>query len=601
MGSMTPEMAAERAERRRRSGVRMGCIWSSMLLAGLLIYIAVYFILQHFNHRNWSLAINAAIREGNASEAAALLESCRQQVPALAGKAVFANWTHQVKVLQQQQAERRKIFQNKLKQMQQRLDSANADALLLNRELAEVARYAENESDLAQVRALQLRCEALSKLQALATAQDSLKELEKLQQGIAHLQVLQQQHRWSEFDSESGKIDRQLSRLIQQSYQLPEITRECEKLQTRLRNLAAGKNQAQQAHLQAGALYEQLLQCNDLQQAVTLVERLQRDYSQTLYAQRVKNLPAGFAVLRKNFTAPLLRLEQRSAQRLQQTREQLIADLKKLKSDHYHTLTCELVLQLEDNTLLHFETYRKAEFVPQNDVTAVIEFTTVDNRKIRGVFHRADGRGTLTVNGTTRLNGKLANTRPQGVLPDAPNIKILDRLITELEELPAACLPQQLIKMQTLLQEPLLSAVPLQSQLQQILARTYDKLDSTPQQLIFEQKLYQKCLANPPEWAGFVYRNGADWHVCLQRNYADAPALSLWLIDPAEQKLRWFGIWQNGRFTPYGAPGQLSPESVGLLAAPAEKIDLRMQIQRWQQQAIRDNLALPKLPEYLQL
>ena len=80
----TPENGSSRAERRRRSGVRAAWIWGGVLLAGLLIYLAAFGIVRHFQHLSWSKAINAALRSGNAEEASMLLIACRREVPSLA-------------------------------------------------------------------------------------------------------------------------------------------------------------------------------------------------------------------------------------------------------------------------------------------------------------------------------------------------------------------------------------------------------------------------------------------------------------------------------------------------------------------------------------
>ncbi len=567
----THESAECRADRRRRSGVRVGCIWGIVLLLALTLYIGAFAIMQHFNFQRWSKKINHALKQQNIAEAAALLEACKVQAPRLTRRADYAVWQSQLQRLHERQQSRRLRFATQLKKLEKALDSENADHLQLTLLLANIARSASDEAELAEVRNLQARCESLAAMRELASAQSGAAELKVLRERYLQSMVLLEKDDFQKFRTLNTQGCRRLQILLQKYYKFPELTAQLRRLQRQYRESADLARQREAHMLIMEGEFEALLKDSSAQNMEQKCRNFLQKYPQSRRAAAVKALLQQLPMLQEPFAETLKRRLDSMERDLQHSRQQFQDDLRKFAGKVHTPVRCELVIQLDDKTLKSWETTDLVRF-SQSDAQDIsqIKFTTLQGESLQGSF-AADGSGSVQIS-NVQYRGRLYRGKPEGMLPKSYwQERVLDiaygnygkNFLTGLAELP------RIIKDDPRLPEH------VKNNLLEICKRAQQNLKMSPEQYIFSRSVLSYCAAHTPVFAG-VSVNGK-----LNVVGNIAPQTTRWLLLD--------GKWQRG-----------SNDSVICVVAVAKDAGNYAEMQKkWQEYAAAEKLVVPELPEFL--
>ena len=586
-----------RDEIRKYSGVRVGCIWSVTLLILLIVYLISMAVLRYFNHRQWSESIDSALKQGDIARAEALLTACRRDLPALRSKADFAIWERQLEVLKNNQQQKLRRFELKLGKLRKQLEAEDADPQLLLMRLAEVARECSDESQLEDLRELQLRCEALARMRELVSAQSGAVEIASLQEQLVHAETLLKQHEYSRFFELLESCTGRARSLVQKYYNIRKIAEQGRVLQKKIRSLHTRGTAEQQQYLASEADFVKLLQAATAADLIAGGKDFLKKYPSSSHGHDIENLFRELTFLKNqtwhNGLARQLRQQQ---QRLQRARQLAIKLIKEFMAENYTMVTYELVLRLDDNRLMRWECYTPQSFSeadPQGVIT--IAFRDTADRKIKGEF-TADGRGKVVVNGVVR-QGKLEKRQPIGDLPQPywqRKLKMFDGIET---------LPDFLPFLSTALPEAVNDRdLPeaLRSQLQVILRKVQQEFNTTPQQYMFTEKVLTFCRQSQLRFGGIVLL--ADGRIAKLNWVIDRPQPSTVWILKAHRNKAGIGFYGSARSRTVTAevPVKNFSNTAHILAVMENAADCRKQLLLWQQEARQNNLVMPQLPDFLQ-
>ena len=279
-----------RDELRKRSGVRIGCIWSVTLLILLIVYLVSMAVLRYFNCRQWSESINSALKQGDIVRAEALLSACRRDLPALRSKAEFAIWERQLEVLKNKQQQKLRRFERKLGKLRKQLEAEDADPQLLLMRLAEVARECSDEAQLEDLRELQLRCEALARMRELVSAQSGSAEIAGLQKQLEQAETLLKQHEYTRFFESLENCNKRARSLVQKYYNIREIAEQGRFLQKKIRSLHVRGTAEQQQYLASEADFAKLLQAATAADLISGGKDFLKKYPASSHRPVVENL-----------------------------------------------------------------------------------------------------------------------------------------------------------------------------------------------------------------------------------------------------------------------------------------------------------------------
>ena len=588
---MTPDTHEQkelcRSEKRRRSGVRVGMIWGTVLLLALLIYLFMFAVMESISVKRWRAAVNQAFKQENVSEISALLEACRIQAPRLAKRSEYAVWQNRLRTLQKRQESRKLRFNTQLAELKKLLDSENVDHIKLNLALVNIARSASDEAELTELRTLQARCAALSEMRELATARSGVAELEDLQK--IHAQIIEalQRRDLQKFEQLDRKGQAKLKLLIQTYYKFPEITAQARRLSKKFRSSAELAQKIRADMLLENKDIEQLLKSTSLEKLKHNCQLFLTNHPHSEFVVQVKYLQKQLQVLDSDRTQKSKQLLENMAHRRKQAQLQLQRDLQNIASVELKSSFRELTIQLADLSLKSWTTSDLSRFSqPDANDMRSIAFVTGDGQELRGTFD-ASGSGKVTVNGKTYA-GKLYSGKTEGALPncywqqqllDICYVNVQNEFFALISELPDK------IKNDPRLPER------IKNKLLDIFADALKTLDSTPEQYIFSRSILEFCVQHPIVFAGMVYSNndGKEQFFCVHYMQKNDQA-TIWIVGDKKPFFKQF--IKNKTFADNQYP-HIAFTSEGF-------VDYAAKLAQWRKTAAEKKLLLPELPDFLQ-
>lgn len=599
--NFTPDDSPNRVQRRRSAGVRAAWIWGGVLIALTLIYWALYGVMAHFSDQRWARAINRALQSRDAENVSALLIACRREAPRLVKTPAFAVWQQELLKLQQQNARKKVIFEQKLKSLQQRLTAPGGENAALELELANAARYAADEEDLARLRTLQLHCETLSRSRMLSFAQTAAQELEKLRQTQSQLAPLRQQKKWREHNELLARLQKSVQTLSGRYQTLPEVAAAVEKSRLELQNEAQSIKALQCAQQQETAAYCAVFQAvgkvDIAAQAAEFMQKYPASSRKAVFQQLLKDL----AVLDRPCEVNLRKRLDLMEENLGAAKKLFVKELSSISRSELETGSFELILKSGFNEYFHFETLDDAKF-SEFDAQKIcrIKFTLLDGRKLYGEFTAA-GVGKVDVAGSL-FAGTMANGSPRGKLPVSYKQKLLLKLESMCQSGKEEDFPEFLYILQQELDLNKLIPGTLHRKLTAALRLAESVLRSSAGEFIFERSILSRCLELIPRFAGLAmvdkqgklhyFSDGRDhrrttvWAVEANSN-AGAACTILGTLEKRSLKV------SNTSLVP--------PERVRVLAVPHTACDIAGELAAWRKLAAKDKnfSKLPVLPEFL--
>lgn len=598
----TSATSNDRFRQRQRSGVRSALIWGGVLLAALSIYLIAYALTRHFTHLAWAKAINAALKAQDTAQSAALLQACRREQPALSKKPQFVMWQNQLAVLQQNQAQKSAIFQHKLAQLRQLLEKPDAvNMQVWPLQLAETARYAATETELSQLRSIQLQCEALNRRQQLRHTQIAAELLQYINSQLKVLSRLRQQNNPAEHRNLSTKCNNILQELQQNYPAVPEIAQQALQLRKQLQHENSQLQQHEQQLQAENHAFRQILNSAFAAEAVTRAKDFLQRYPQSKYSAGVGNMLQSIQLLEqlqhdRSLSDRIAAMEQKNQQAIAFWRKEFA----RIMQTALQGTVFELVMNIptEKNKIKRFETIEKVSFQPASGGrTWQIKFNSPEYGPATGVF-QADGRGTVTA-GSRNWNGQMLHpARPAGELPTAHWQELLYQLDLQLQTLEKTQFPHWLGKTTTAIRQNKLLPSALQQQLLTALQQTAEQLGMQPQQFIFEYQVLTQVKAFTPVFAGFLHIDSDGIRYYLLRN--SSTAATAWLLN-GSQPPPWptVGVLKAGKLQIDSPQLLTGSRPVHVLAAPEQAVNWVQQLQNYRLQAAKQNLIMPELPGYL--
>lgn len=597
----TPDDSLSRIQRRRIAGVRAAWIWGGVLVALTLIYWAVYGVMAHFSDQRWAKAINKALQARDAENVSALLIACRREAPRLIKTPAFALWQQELLKLQQQNARRKVIFAQKLKSLQQRAAAPGGESAPLELELANAARYAADEEDLASLRTLQLHCETLARSRMLSFAQAATQELGKLQQAKSQLAPLRQQHKWSEHNELLARLQKSVQTLSGRYQTLPEAAAAAENILLKLQNEARAAKAQQQAIRQETAAYHAVLKAvskaDIAAQAAEFMQKYPASCRQAVLQQLLKDL----AVLDRPGDVNLRKRLNLMEENLGAAKKLFVKELNSISQSELETGSFELILKSGFNEYFHFETLDDAKF-SEFDARKIcrIKFTLLDGRKLYGEF-TASGVGKVDVAGRL-FAGTMVNGSPRGKLPVSYKQSLLLKLESMCQSGKEEHFPEFLYILQQELDLNKLIPETLHRKLTAALRLAESVLRSPAGEFIFERSILSRCLELTPRFAGLAMVDEQG-----KLNYfsdgRDHRRTTVWAVEANSNALPAYTILGTleKRSLKVSNASLVPPERVRVLAVPQTACDIAGELAAWRKLAAKDKnfSKLPVLPEFL--
>lgn len=571
--NMIQENAAGRSERRRHAGIRSALIWGGVLLLALLFYLAACGIAGHFQSLRWSRAINAAVRQGDAETLAALLQSCRKAMPEMVRRVEFAIWQQHLLTLRERQMHRKEVFKQKLAALKTLADSDAPGKVTLELELAEAARYASNEEELADLRQLQLYCESLNRTRELATAQSGVEALKKTARWLEEIDSMLQAGKWQQA-GERLEFCRQQLALIRRGFQkFPAVADAAEQQEKKLSILLDKARTVQEESLQAEKAFAEL-PVGDLKEFQSAARKLLEQYKNTPRAAEVQKLLADANILQRPYKAAATARVERMQKLAAAARQSLTQALTAVAKLNLNGLTSELIVQDQTGKIHFFETYEKP-LLQKNQQTGAEEmiFNDLSKRRIKVRF--LPDRVEVALPDIGVISGKLVRQLQNGTLPDTTWQQMLFSFQRELELLNDAASGRFI--------QDKINAVQLDKHLNPAIKKALSQAFNTaaeiltvpPEQFDFELSVWKTIAANTPVFYGI---NPS----LLPENS------SCWRIDSRQE---------NPFVLLHSTPRKMENT---LLAVPENRVDYTWLMQKWQLEAQEKNLKLPKdLPEFV--
>ena len=602
----TPENGSSRVERRRRSGVRAAWIWGGVLLAGLLIYLAAFGIVRHFQHLSWSKAINAALRNNNAEEAAMLLTACRREVPALARQPRFVIWQNKLLEIQQRNAARHIAFERKTAAIKKLIDSQEGETAALETMLLDAAREASTPEEIAQIRELQTLCETLARVRMLEAAQGGVRELQTLSRNLAQLAESRQKNDFTSYRKLMQKSSALVKNLSIKYQAIPEVTAQIQKLRGQFDQEYTAGIRSEERFIAQESAFKDIAGGISAEEITRRGKAFLRKYPVGKRSDEVRNLLEELLLLQaphKNILQQRLDNMQdkaeKSLQALQSSWQKLMSSV---LQDNRHELALYYTGKTNERSpqhLMRFETWEAPEWSqPDSSGMRHLSFNDTSGRRI-AISLNSDGRGVLTLP-EGKFICRLAWGETGKTLPQAYWQNMLYDLSAIIRQTKAADTPEVLLELNLLInQEKIRLPEELAIKIFDLLLESAKVLEQVPQEFIMQRKLLDLCSKNTPVFAGLARLN-AQKKVEFYPGNAAKQSGTLWRPE-AQNGARAFkllGTMQNGKLSVQD-PTALKDGKLHVLAVPAAGADYVRVIADHRREAAGKNLKMPDLPEFL--
>ncbi len=601
LDSATPDAASCRAERRRRAGVHSAWIWGGAAIVLLVIYLAAYTCTLHFSNMRWRKAIQSALRERNAEKVSALLIACRRESPQLAETPEFTLWQKELLNLQQANAYRRKMFQQKFQALQKLLSTGNDQGEALTAALIDAAGYASDEEDLARLRSLQKHCETLMRKNMLAAAQQAVMALDKLRSKCESLPELRRQKNWNAHRNLLTTLQKSAEALAAKFQALPEIASAVEKTQKILAQESALANDMQNVFRREDAAYNAVFTQQNAADIAAAAKSFLQNHPQSRHNAVLKKLLSDLALLDRPYKDELQKQLDDMEKNLAGARKLFARELEQITAKELESGSFELILKSGFNEYFHFETLDDARFSEfDKDNICHIRFTLIDGRKLYAEF-TANGTGKIMLDGNL-FAGTMANGSPRGKLPVSYKQKLLLKLGTMCRSGREKDFPELLYVVQQDLDLNKLIPDTLRAKLLQALRRTEAVLGCRAGEFIFCRSILLRCQQLVPQFAGLAISAGAkSVKYCSDgREYRRS---TVWAVNSSPQAPEIYSIlgFIEKRSLQGHTTELLAQQPVTVLAVPADAVDITAEIAQWRKLGAKDEhfRKFPILPEFL--
>lgn len=567
----------------------------------LVIYLAAYTLTLHFSNMRWRKAIQSALRERNAERVASLLNVCRRESPHLAATPEYTLWQKELLDLQQANAYRRKMFQQKFQALQKQLSSGHDGGKALAAALVDAAGYASNEEELARLRVLQKHCETLARKNMLAMAQRAVSALDKLRIECESLPELRRQKNWSAHRNLLNTLQKRAEELAAKYQTLPEIASAVEKTQKLLDQELASANDIQDALRREEAAYNAVLTQQNAADIAAAAKSFLQDYPQSSRRAVLKKLLSDLAVLDRPYKDELQKQLDHMERNLAVAGKLFSQELEKITEQTLECGSFELILKSGFNEYFHFETLDDARFSEfDKDNICHIRFTLLDGRKLYAEF-TANGTGKIILDGNL-FAGIMANGSPRGKLPVSYKQKLLLKLMAMCQSNRDEDFPELLYILQQDLDLNKLIPDTLRAKLLQALRRTEAVLGCRAGEFIFCRSILLRCQQLVPQFAGLAISAGAkSVKYCSDgREYRRS---TVWAVNSSPQAPEIYSIlgFIEKRSLQVHTTELLAQQPVTVLAVPADAVDITAEIAQWRKLGAKDEhfRKFPILPEFL--
>ena len=596
----TPDLVEKRRKMRFRSGVRAFLAAGAVLLALFLLYTAARSILVSVSQQRWKKNISSAIRSGDTTQIAFLLEKCRKEAPYLAEKPIFKQWEKSLLQLMNEEASRRQEFRKRLNALQQKLQNHPDADFAWQSELTAIAGYAANKQELAELRKLEEHCKALTQLRTVKAAQSAVGEIKELEKSLQTLSELTRQNRWQEHRRQQRKIREKISAIMLKYPSIPEISLRALQIKKLLEQdvAAAAKAENHAAAEQAG--YRKIISSASPEELASAIEAFRKQYPQSRYNAELNDLYNDLKQLQLPYADQLKNLLQKMADNNRTAKYIYTQEFEKIAAEELQFGTFELILQQDNHRIVRFETLSKCEFIRQSNGSSTITFTDLNNHKVQGVFS-ADGSGVVESNGERRY-GRMIYGKSTGMLPQSFKQQTLLKIQRYLQQNKEEDFPVFLFFLQQEISSGKLNLLPMaiKEKLQNALSMAEKILKAPAAQFIFTKDILKQCSENTPVFAGIVKLNGktpefATPSIAINKN----KNTTLWLVN-SRQKPYFFelGSIKNNAIVSSRKPLPVN-RKYAVAAVPAKGMDYAMQKSVWEKTARENNLKLPPMPAFL--
>ena len=600
----TPENGSSRVERRRRAGVRAAWIWGGVLLAGLLIYLAVFGSGRHFQHLRWSKASNTALRNNNAEEAAVLLTACRREVPALAKQPRFVIWQNRLLEIQQRNAARHLAFERKITAIKKLIDSQDGETAALETMLLDAARDASTPEEIAQIRELQTLCESLARAQMLEAARGGVRELQILSRNLATLAELRQKNNFVEYNKLMRKSSAQVKNLSTRYQAVPEVTAQIRKLRGQLDLEYTAGNKAERNFIARKEAFKKLLNGIFAEEIIRLGNNFLQKYPDGDHAGEVRDLMQEMTLLQKSYAAVLQEQLDNMQSRADKSLQALQNSWQKLMAAVLQENRHELALYHTGRTdrrspdhLLRFETWETPEWsAPDNNGMRHLSFTDLSQRKI-SVSLDGEGKGILTLP-EGRFICRLAWGKAEKKLPQAYWQTMLYDLSTIIQQTRIEAMPEVLLELKLLISQVRFKLPEdLVIRLIDLLNDSAKVLTQTPQEFIFQRKVLTFLQKNTPRFAGLVRLNKqsrVEFYPVSGLSGSD----TLWCLDAQDgaSPFKTLGAMKHNSIK-VQTPSLLKDGKIHAAAIPADP-NYSHKMAVFRKEAASQKLKFPELPDW---
>lgn len=600
----TPENGSSRVERRRRAGVRAAWIWGGVLLAGLLIYLAVFGIGRHFQHLRWSKAINTALRNNNAEEAAVLLTACRREVPALAKQPRFVIWQNKLLEIQQRNAARHLAFERKITAIKKLIDSQDGETAALETMLLDAARDASTPEEITQIRELQTLCESLARVRMLEAARGGVRELQLLSRNLAKLAELRQKNDFIAHRQLAQKSSALFKNLSVKYQAVPEVTAQIQKLRNQFEQENALQRQAEKTFIAEESAFKDILSGVLPDEITRRSQIFLQKYPAGNHSGEVRNLLQEISLLQKQHNNILQKQLENMQSKAEKSLQSLHSSWQKLMESAWQENRYELALYYTGRTdrrspyhLLRFETWEKPEWSqPDSKGLRHLSFTDISGQKIR-VSMNADKRGVLTL-GESKYICRLAWGELEKTLPQAYWQSMLQELSAIIQQTQASDTPEVILELNALInQERFKIPDELTLKLFDLLRDTVKILQQTPQEFVFQKKVLTFLLKNRPQFAGLVRlnkQNKTEFYPAGRSPQSDM----VWQLDAQEsdKPFKVLGKMQNNSVKAQN-PSLLKDGKIHAAAIPAD-LNYSQKMADFRKEAAAQKLKFPDLPDW---
>ena len=595
-----PEKTPDRKLLRRRAGRRTLLIAAAVFSVAAICYYGIYRICSLVNRYRWSQQISGALAAKDIEQCRKLIGMCRDHSPELLETARFINYQQQLLELMKNAEKRRRIFQQKLTALQRMLADSKTPPQNWTLLLAEAAQYAANESDLAELRKSEKHCRILEHRQKMIRSKDAADKFNTLKRDLERWKILRANAQWREFNA-----------LLQKSYALagdlqlnyPAIAMAAVQaggLKKLLDQEAALAANQQQILRQEKEDFRQIFYAASAVDVSGFITRFIQKYPQSSYLAELKVLSANLDFLQRSQLADvdsplekMIALERKLFNTYRAAAARIIAG--SMRETRF-----ELRLYIYQRTqrtkeqFLRLETWEKAAFsAPDSRKKRHITFTTVDGKKVSGVFN-SDNHGILTTpDGTFAC--RTAFQDAAGELPVARWQDFLHHLESMLRAAESDLFARTFMDVQRFFeQEKLFLPGNLQTEISAVLADINKGFNHNPAEFVFQKKVLTQCKKYIPEFAGLLEKTPAGVRLHAVNTADNAVLLA---VDSANAETPFAVCGKiSGRKAVVQGNYSLNNNSVPVVMLDNAAFEAR---EKWKNTARKNNFALPELPAYL--